>query len=210
MEATVSMNVSEIDQHSIGSVSTVTNVPRASTSTPVLFDVSIVPTSSYVQRETLMQQVRNQLWNPRSDTSNSRLLAVHGVGGTGKSQLALKYALEERYAYQAVAWFDFSSKEAIRSRSLELLQAYGLNDNEVLKHMPVDTNNPLKSLLERLERLEALKRTWCCNMYACGSNDPAILASPSLLNLSTPAPFPELTRSQTAPVSLDITISIFP
>lgn len=57
-------------------------------------------------------------------------------------------------------------------------------------------------LLERVERLEALKRqSSLAYFYLHALSLATSLASPSLVDLHAPAPFPELTRSQTAPVS---------
>lgn len=42
-------------------------------------------------------------------------VAIHGLGGTGKSQLALKYAEDHKHCYDPVLWIDATSADTVRS-----------------------------------------------------------------------------------------------
>lgn len=77
--------------------------------------------------------------------------------------------------------------------------------------LPVFTNNFIgylhyQEVLERMSRLEALNRRRPIILLRPRSKPRHItLASPSLVNLHAPTTFPELARSQSAPVSFLLT-----
>lgn len=52
--------------------------------------------------------------------------ALSGLGGVGKTQLALAYALRERHRYQAVLWVRAGSEDSLRSGFAELAVQLGL------------------------------------------------------------------------------------
>jgi hypothetical protein len=52
------------------------------------------PVADYVSRPHLHRQIKEQLHGKRQDATDTRILVVHGLGGSGKSQLVLNYAQE--------------------------------------------------------------------------------------------------------------------
>src|SRR5882672_990036 len=81
----------------------------------MLYDVPSLLVRNYVQRGVLFSRLENLL--ERSGTpSIQRIVVLLGMGGIGKTQLALRYC---QYAkslrkYQAVFWLDASSQNTLR------------------------------------------------------------------------------------------------
>src|ERR1022692_4474081 len=61
---------------------------------------------NFTGREALLDEVRNQLAGGRAAalTSATRQVATHGLGGTGKSQLAIEYAWRWASDYSRIIW----------------------------------------------------------------------------------------------------------
>ena len=86
-----------------------TSHPRGRYSVPV----RTVPT--YVDRHEIFSAIQKKLNAGWNDTDNPLGLLIHGLGGTGKTQLALKYIEEHRDSYDPVLWIDAKDSEAVRS-----------------------------------------------------------------------------------------------
>ncbi|MFO0578401.1 MAG: FxSxx-COOH system tetratricopeptide repeat protein [Polyangia bacterium] len=77
--------------------------------------------------------------------------ALSGLGGVGKTQLALAYAFSERHRYQAVLWVQADSEDSVRSGFAELanqLHLPGASENQSLD----DTVIQVRHWLEKTER----------------------------------------------------------
>ncbi|KAJ5899177.1 hypothetical protein N7495_003921 [Penicillium taxi] len=55
-------------------------------------------------------------------------VTLHGLGGAGKSQLALKYAESHADEYNPVLWIDATSEETVRSSFIRCVMKLGLPD----------------------------------------------------------------------------------
>jgi tetratricopeptide (TPR) repeat protein len=86
---------------------------------------SLQPVSTYVRRPHLERQLHEQLLFPSgtNDLQEMRTAVVWGLGGAGKSQLALKYLQEHRKQYRAVFWIEADQKETIER---DFIQIYKL------------------------------------------------------------------------------------
>jgi tetratricopeptide (TPR) repeat protein len=86
---------------------------------------SLQPVSTYVRRPYLERQLHEQLLSPSgtNDLQEMRTAVVWGLGGAGKSQLALKYLQEHRKQYRAVFWIEADQKETIER---DFIQIYKL------------------------------------------------------------------------------------
>ena len=86
---------------------------------------SLQPVSTYVRRPHLERQLHEQLLSPSgtNDLQEMRTAVVWGLGGAGKSQLALKYLQEHRKQYRAVFWIEADQKETIER---DFIQIYKL------------------------------------------------------------------------------------
>lgn len=88
----------------------------------------------------------------------SRRYVLHGIGGVGKSELALQFAQRHRQRYWGVFWVDFASKKSVQDSYFQILAKLGLSaaNDEV-----TETVN---------DHLSNLKRSWLLILDNC--DDP--------------------------------------
>ncbi len=55
--------------------------------------------------------------------NNQRILAVHGLGGVGKTQLCLSYVLHTAERYSAIFWINSTSEQTINESFRQIAQA---------------------------------------------------------------------------------------
>ncbi|KAK0702055.1 P-loop containing nucleoside triphosphate hydrolase protein [Lasiosphaeria miniovina] len=101
------------------------------------------PNRRFVIRQDLLDQIVACL-QPGSDDVSSKSLALHGIGGVGKTQTALQYACtaREKQWYDAILWISAESydprvlvKEWLAETSLRWLIVFNnADDLEVLQH----------------------------------------------------------------------------
>ncbi|MFB7426923.1 FxSxx-COOH system tetratricopeptide repeat protein [Streptomyces hydrogenans] len=80
---------------------------------------------NFVGREDLLDQVRHQLLT--GDTSAVLPHALHGMGGVGKSQIAIEYVYRFAADYDVVWWIPSEQPTMILTALTELAQRMGLN-----------------------------------------------------------------------------------
>ncbi|KAI0125291.1 hypothetical protein BJ170DRAFT_499040 [Xylariales sp. AK1849] len=77
----------------------------------VTFSLSEVPEIQYfVARERELAEMRRTL----SSDSSRRVVVLHGLGGIGKTQLAVAYTKRYRDEYSAIFWFNIKDEASIR------------------------------------------------------------------------------------------------
>ncbi|OCL01597.1 hypothetical protein AOQ84DRAFT_218213 [Glonium stellatum] len=92
--------------------------------------VFLHPVKTFVRRPELCEQIRRQLHDrPGSDTAGGsgeygkKVLAVWGLGGTGKTQLVLDYLQRYRNEYKAAFWIEAERKASVER---DLINIYKL------------------------------------------------------------------------------------
>jgi hypothetical protein len=73
-----------------------------------------------VSRPHLHRQIKEQLHDGIQDAIDTRILAVQGLGGSGKSQLVLNYVREYREDYLTIFWAEAERKESIERDYLQI------------------------------------------------------------------------------------------
>jgi NB-ARC domain len=70
---------------------------------------------SYTVRHGLSSAIEEKMRTLHENSSVSYALAIYGLGGTGKTQLALKYVKDHEDKYNPILWIDARDEETVRS-----------------------------------------------------------------------------------------------
>jgi len=89
----------------------------ARTDFPTIWNVPFPQNSFFIGREDLLAQLQAQLQQGRTATLSQ---AISGLGGVGKTQLAVEYAYRHHQDYQAVLWAHAESVEVLTSSYTEI------------------------------------------------------------------------------------------
>ncbi|CAF9906722.1 MAG: hypothetical protein ALECFALPRED_002615 [Alectoria fallacina] len=73
--------------------------------------VPFFPCSSFTGRQALLQRILNYF--ATRDTESQRRFAIYGIGGVGKTQLALTFAFQQRSKYSGVFFLDADSETTL-------------------------------------------------------------------------------------------------
>ena len=72
-------------------------------------------------RENAIKSIEEAL-QPRQNASNIRSFALYGMGGVGKTQIALRYATSHRDDYDAILWISADNSIKMAQSFLEVAQ----------------------------------------------------------------------------------------
>jgi hypothetical protein len=79
----------------------------------VAFDLTGVPkTSSFIGRQSDLDSIEKQLM-PRKARDRRKICVIHGLGGIGKTQLAIEYARLHKDLYTSFFWIDGKTEESL-------------------------------------------------------------------------------------------------
>ncbi|MFD4372131.1 FxSxx-COOH system tetratricopeptide repeat protein [Streptomyces sp. NPDC058486] len=104
---------------------------------------------NFVGREDLLTQIREQLLT--GDTSAVLPHTLHGMGGVGKSQIAIEYVYRYAADYDVVWWIPSEQPSMILTALTELAQRMGLNVGD-------EANRAVPAVREALRRGEPYDR----------------------------------------------------
>ncbi|KAH8746500.1 hypothetical protein F5883DRAFT_254049 [Diaporthe sp. PMI_573] len=94
---------------------------------------------TYTERTELSGELEQKLQITHENANVPHAVSIHGLGGTGKSQLALDYAENHRDKYNPILWIDATNEEDIRSSFKQCAMELGLPEK------PVEANTRLSS-----------------------------------------------------------------
>ncbi|KEZ46825.1 hypothetical protein SAPIO_CDS0134 [Scedosporium apiospermum] len=77
--------------------------------------VPVDPVHSYIQRDGLWKELETKLQIRHEAASIPYAVAIHRLGGAGKSQLAMKYAESNKDRYNVILWIDATDERTVRS-----------------------------------------------------------------------------------------------
>jgi GTPase SAR1 family protein len=98
-----------------------------------------MPVKTFVQRATLRDKIREQLCRAPDDNrkGETKRVGVYGLGGVGKSQLALSYLQQYRGDYDATFWIQAGQAISIDQDFLRLFHLLS-NRNEFQNQLSAD------------------------------------------------------------------------
>ncbi|OQN96102.1 hypothetical protein B0A48_18348 [Cryoendolithus antarcticus] len=79
------------------------------------FSVPFTIVTTYAERSELSRQLEEKLDKPHLVKKLAHSVAVVGLGGTGKTQLVLRYIEQHEQDYDSILWIDARSEETARS-----------------------------------------------------------------------------------------------
>ena len=89
--------------------------PIASQKQQRLYSVPISMVESYTERHRLSIAVNEKLRVHHQKASVPHALTIYGLGGTGKTQLAIKYVEDHKDEYNPILWIDAKDEDSVRS-----------------------------------------------------------------------------------------------
>jgi tetratricopeptide (TPR) repeat protein len=87
--------------------------PGANGPRKAVFGVSFERNAVFTGREDVLESIRSALWECRDDRW-PRVAALSGMGGVGKTQIALEYACRNRAAYRQAFWVLADTETSLR------------------------------------------------------------------------------------------------
>jgi tetratricopeptide (TPR) repeat protein len=96
---------------------------------PPIWNVPYPQNALFTGREELLVQLES-LQRAGQPTALSQPQAISGLGGVGKTQLALEYVYRHRHEYQAVLWAQADTHEALTSSYLIIARLLDLPEKE--------------------------------------------------------------------------------
>ena len=109
------------------------------------FSLKGVPVlGNFVARDVEMARLAEVILPSSADQTRRKVCVLHGLGGIGKTQLAIEFARKYRKNYSAVFWIDGSSKEKLKQSIANL--ASQLPQHQLLERAKLYSQQPHKDL----------------------------------------------------------------
>ena len=120
-------------------------------------------------------------------------VALHGLGGAGKSQLALAYAEKHKDRYNPILWIDATNEEAVQSSFRRCAAELGLPEERAEKPESVLTDGVVQAVLRWLRARTEADDEWLVM--------PTTPLPEAKASLSTSRPSTSRTRSKVCAAS---------
>lgn len=148
----------------------------------VNFSLEGVPVlGKFVARNEEMTKLTEVMLPSLTDQTRRKVCILHGLGGIGKTQLAIEFARKYRKNYSAIFWIDGSSKEKLKQSIAHL--ANQLPKHQLFERARVYAQKPLEELDGAVEDVllwfsQALNEQWLLiydnvdREFSAGASDP--------------------------------------
>ncbi|KND93897.1 Kinesin light chain 4, partial [Tolypocladium ophioglossoides CBS 100239] len=123
--------------------------------------VPLETVETYIQRDELWQELVEKMQLRNENASVPHATAIIGLGGTGKSQLALRYAEQHRDRFNPILWIDATDEEAVRLSFEKCAAKLGLSvDRTTGQASAVADAAAVQTVLQWLENREDTNDQW--------------------------------------------------
>ncbi|KAK3359535.1 hypothetical protein B0T25DRAFT_101496 [Lasiosphaeria hispida] len=120
------------------------------------YAVPLETVHTYTERGDLSAELEQKLRIRHEKSSVPYAVALHGLGGAGKSQLALAFAEKHKDRYNPILWIDATDEEAVRSSFRRCAAELRLPEERAEKQESVLTDGVVQAVLRWLrDRTEA-------------------------------------------------------
>lgn len=85
-----------------------------------VFSVEKYPAEFFVNRNDVLKKLREGF----SDKAKRKMIVLSGMGGVGKTQIAIKYAHESKNDYDLIRWLDATDEQTLQESVDDLLMKY--------------------------------------------------------------------------------------
>jgi len=87
------------------------------------FHLKGVPTmDKFIQRDAEMQALEQLLLKNTATISRQKVVVLYGLGGIGKTQLAVEFARKHQHAFSSVFWIDGESEASLKQSFASMMQ----------------------------------------------------------------------------------------
>ncbi|PQE31108.1 nb-arc and tpr domain protein [Rutstroemia sp. NJR-2017a WRK4] len=105
----------------------------------------------FVGRETELNQLEEWLL---SDTSKQSIVAIHGLGGIGKTQLSLHFAKQHKIKYSSIIWLNAKNESTLKAGFLDLWERLSSKQENRLMTNQLDEDLAIRSIRQWLSEPE--------------------------------------------------------
>ena len=151
------------------------------------FSLTGVPVlGRFVARDEEMARIAKVMLPISADQTSRKICVLHGMGGIGKTQLAIQFARKYRKKYSAVFWIDGSSKEKLKQSIANL--ASQLPQHQLLERAKLYTRKPHEDLDGAVEDVlswffQLLNEEWLLIYDNVDQEISAEISNPEAFNL---------------------------
>lgn len=138
-----------------------------------------VETQHFVAREGELREIRANL----SSNGSRRIVVLHGLGGIGKTQLAMAYAKRHRDNYSALLWLNAKDEDSVKSSFAKIARQIVREQPSTLRLANLDIDQNLDEVINAVKAWLSMSMNthWLmiCDNYdnpkVAGNTDPAAL-----------------------------------
>jgi|SRR5271170_217144 len=78
-----------------------------------LLNISVIPTQHFTGRNKILSEITDAFKKLAESSMQQRIMILHGLGGVGKTQIALSYIYSNKSSYKTILWIDSGNEQSI-------------------------------------------------------------------------------------------------